>query len=142
VPNSADPRRRAAPKSSPRSLAPTQDAGGDAIHPPIDWANELERTAKNSTSDDGSPRKRDFGFPLAPSAGTAKRSEFHWDRAATHRLEVIPEGGLLVNLNDNCVLVLFPLPFAGCAIGKRKANGDLFEHMQDSPAGDGIESRQ
>jgi len=29
------------------------------------------------------------------------------------------------------VLILFPLPFAGCGIGKKKANGDLFEHMHD-----------
>jgi hypothetical protein len=29
------------------------------------------------------------------------------------------------------VLVLFPLPFVGCGIGRKKADGDLFEHMRD-----------
>jgi hypothetical protein len=85
VPYGAVPRRRAAPTSSPSSPASTQHAEGDAIHPPIDWIGELERSAKNSTSDDGSMRKRDFGFPHAPSTGTARRPEFGWDRAATHR---------------------------------------------------------
>jgi hypothetical protein len=61
----------------------------------------------------------------------AKRPEFGLDYAATHRVEGIAEGGLLVHLNDNCVLVLFPLPLAGCVNGKRKANEDLFEHMHD-----------
>jgi hypothetical protein len=28
-----------------------------------------------------------------------------------------------------------PLPFVFCTPGKRPANGDLFEHMKDSPAG-------
>jgi hypothetical protein len=43
-----------------------------------------------------------------------------------------------LHLNDNCVLILFPRPFAGCGIGKRKANGDLFEHMHDPARSDAI----
>jgi hypothetical protein len=46
-------------------------------------------------------------------------------------VESLPQGGLLVHVNDNCVLLLFPLPFVGCAIGKIKTNGNLFEHMRD-----------
>jgi len=52
-------------------------------------------------------------------------------------VESIPGGGLLVNVNDNCVLVFMPLPFFVCAPGAKPANGDLFEHLHDpSPAGD------
>jgi hypothetical protein len=40
---------------------------------------------------------------------------------------------LLINLNDHCVFVLLPLPFFGCGIGSKPANGDLFEHMRDDP---------
>jgi hypothetical protein len=58
--------------------------------------------------------------------------------AATHRIKAIPEGGLLLHLNDNCVLILFPRPVAGCGIGKRKVNGDLFEHMHDPVRSDVI----
>jgi hypothetical protein len=38
---------------------------------------------------------------------------------------------MLVHLSDNCVLIIFPLPFIGCGIGKRPTNGDLFEHRHD-----------
>jgi hypothetical protein len=52
-------------------------------------------------------------------------------------VESIPSGGLLVNVNDNCVIVFIPFPFFGCALGKRPANGDLFKHWHDlSQAGD------
>jgi hypothetical protein len=44
-------------------------------------------------------------------------------------------GALIVHINDNCAFVLTPLPFVFCRPGKRPANGDLFEHMTDSPAG-------
>jgi hypothetical protein len=40
-------------------------------------------------------------------------------------------GALLVHLNDNCVLVMAPLPFVFCSPGKRPANGDLFDHLND-----------
>jgi len=32
---------------------------------------------------------------------------------------------------------LFPLPFAGCGIGKIPVRGDLFDHMHDAPQADG-----
>jgi len=34
-------------------------------------------------------------------------------------------------------LVLFPLLFAGCGIGKIPVRGDLFDHMHDEPQADG-----
>jgi len=45
----------------------------------------------------------------------------------------VPGGGLAIHLNDHCVFLLFPLPFLGCGIGSKPANGDLFEHMRDEP---------
>ena len=54
---------------------------------------------------------------------------------ATHRLEATP-GGLVVNINDRCAITLvliFPLPM--CKIGRMPANGTLFEHMDEPPAG-------
>jgi hypothetical protein len=52
-------------------------------------------------------------------------------------VESIPGGGLLVHVNDNCVLVFIPLPFFACAPGKKPANEDLFKHLHDpSQAGD------
>jgi hypothetical protein len=131
--NNTDQWRRAAPKPSLTPPTAPQEGESNAIHPPIDWGSELERSARNSTAEGSSQKKRDFGFPHTPQAGGDKGPEFGWDYAATHRIESLPEGGLLIHLNDNCVLILFPLPFGGCAIGTRKANGDLFKNMNDPP---------
>ncbi len=97
----------------------------------VDWANELTRAARDAVPESSMQKSRDFGFPHRHAAAASNPPEFGWDYVATHRIESIPEGGLLVHLNDNCVLVLFPLPFAGCGIGKRKANAHLFDHMHD-----------
>jgi hypothetical protein len=113
-----------------------QDSENNAIHPTTDWATEMSRVVNDAVSKKLARRPRDFGFPHSPSAPASKTPQFEWDYVATHRIEAIPEGGLLLHLNDNCVLILFPLPFAGCGIGKRKANGDLFEHMRDPARSD------
>jgi len=131
VPQDATPRRQVAAKHLPsRRVAPRESENND-IYPPTDWAGELSRAAKDAVSEKLAQQPRDFGFPHSPSASAGKTPQFGWDYVATHRIEAIPEGGLLLHLNDNCVLILFPLPFAGCGIGKKKVNGDLFEHMHD-----------
>jgi hypothetical protein len=109
------------------------EAQSNAIHPPVDWADELNQAAKNATADKSAQAPRDFGFPQLPSA-PAKAPQFDWDYAATHRVEQIPEGGILINLNDRCVLILFPFPFMACRIGDMPANGELFKHMGDPAA--------
>jgi hypothetical protein len=127
----AVPQRQAAAKHlSAQRIAP-QESEDNTINPSTDWAGELSRVAKDAVSETLLKQPRDFGFPHSSSAPTSKTPQFGWDYVATHRIKAIPEGGLLLHLNDNCVLILFPLPFAGCGIGKRKANGDLFEHMHD-----------
>jgi hypothetical protein len=59
------------------------------------------------------------------------KPEFHWSHSATHRVELFPEGGFLVNINERCAIVvlIFPMPF--CRVGKIPAHSDLFEHMDD-----------
>ncbi len=79
-------------------------------------------------ADPSAPTQKDFGFPHLP-APPEKAPQFDWDYAATHRVEQIEGGGLLVHLDDHCVLVLFPLPFIGCGLGTKPANGDLFKNM-------------
>jgi hypothetical protein len=112
-----------APEQSP---APPED---NAIAPPIDWQAELAREARDSASAKPDHPFREFDFPRR-SPPAAKAPEFAWDRNHTHRVESVP-GALLVHLNDNCVLVMAPLPFVFCRPGKRPANGDLFDHMND-----------
>jgi hypothetical protein len=112
-------------------VAPPDDTRDDSAN--VDWNAELERAGKDNSLLEPGTARRDFGFPHR-SAPAAKPPEFGWDYAATHRVESLPQGGLLVNLNDRCVLLLAPLPFAFCGIGTKKANGELFEHMRDAAA--------
>jgi hypothetical protein len=65
------------------------------------------------------------------------KPEFGWDRSHTHRVESLEDGGLLIHLNDRCVLVLMPFPLPFCGIGKIQARGDLLERMHDEPQADG-----
>jgi hypothetical protein len=91
----------------------------------------LDRVARDSTAAETSRKPLNFGFPHASTTPSSKPPEFGWSYAATHRVESLPGGGLLVKLNDNCVLVFNPLPFFFCAPGKKPANGDLFKNIRD-----------
>jgi hypothetical protein len=118
------------PPAAQPNTAPSSDERG-AIHPPIDWAAELDRAARESVPAEPSREPRNFGFPHAATAPSSKSPEFGWSHARTHRVESIPGGGLLINVNDRCVVVFIPFPFFGCGLGKKPPNGDLFEHMHD-----------
>lgn len=124
------------PSNQPQAPSqPSAAAGGDednAIHPPIDWANELSRTAREAASGASAPQPRVFGAPHVAPTPPAKPPEFGWSYSRTHRVETGP-GGMAVHLNDRCAIALAPLPFPVCALGKREANGDLFKHMRDPP---------
>jgi hypothetical protein len=113
------------------SIAPQSDEEDNAIHPAPDWTEELQLVAKDAVAKELAQKRHELDFAHAFPAQPKKSQQFAWDYAATHRIEAIPEGGMLVHLNDNCVLIIFPLPFIGCAIGKHPANGDLFEHRRD-----------
>lgn len=55
-----------------------------------------------------------------------------WDYAATHRVEALPGGVTVINLNDHCAIAfLWVLPMFGCSLGKIPARGDLFDHMHE-----------
>jgi hypothetical protein len=118
------------PLSQPSAAAPAEE--DNAIHPPIDWANELNRTAREVAAGASAPQPREFGAPHVAPTAPAKPPEFGWSHARTHRLETGP-GGTAVNLGDHCVIAFTPLPFPVCKLGKKAANGDLFKHMRDPP---------
>jgi hypothetical protein len=113
------------------SIAPRSTEEDYAIHPAPDWAEELQLAAKHAVANQLAQKRHELDFAHAYPATPTKPPQFAWDYAATHRIEAIPEGGMLIHLGDSCVLVLFPLPFVGCGIGKPRANGDLFGHMHD-----------
>jgi len=112
-------------------VAPPSTDQDHAIHPAPDWTEELHIVAKDAIAKELAQKRHELDFAHAFPTQPRKPPQFAWNYAATHRIEAIPEGGMLVHLNDNCVLIIFPLPFIGCGIGKRPANGDLFEHRHD-----------
>ena len=113
----------------------------DTTPAPIDWNAEADRavTQQAQLAMAAPPRAldkhgagADFNGGLGPDR--ERKSDFPWDHSHTHRIEGIEGGGILIHINEHCVLVFFPLPFGGCGIGKIPVRGDLFEHMHDAPA--------
>jgi hypothetical protein len=116
------PRTSFAPQRRAPSSQPEQSQSTTTAPVAIDWAKEAERVATDPALS--------VGAVPAPAA----RHQFEWDHARTNRLEQLPGGGLLVNLNDRCAIVFeFPMLLGGCKLGKIDARGDLFAHMHDDP---------
>lgn len=124
------------PLNQPRPLSqPSAAPPGDednAIHPPIDWANELNRTARESVSGASAAQPRVFGAAHVAPTPRAKPPEFGWSHSRTHRMERDP-GSMAIHLGDHCIITFTPLPFPVCTPGTKEANGDLFMHMRDPP---------
>jgi len=123
---------------------PAEQSPADRPPALIDWSAEAELAIKQHAQMAMAtpPRALDKHGPGADLNGglgpdRPQKSEFGWDRTHTRRIEPIEGGGILIRLSDHCVLVLFPLPFAGCGIGKIPVRGDLFDHMHDAPQADG-----
>lgn len=114
----------ARPMTLPPAATPAPASG-----PAIDWQQALRREVR--TRDLAPPSgKLEFGLPRSPAA-TAPAPRFGWDYASTHRVQQLPEGGLLINLNDRCAVVLYVLPIPVCRIGHIPVNGGLFDHLRD-----------
>lgn len=97
--------------------------------PAIDWQQALQREVR--TRDRAPPSgKLEFGLPRRP-APAAAAPQFGWDYASTHRVQQLPEGGLLININDRCAVVLYVLPIPVCRIGHIPVDGGLFDHLHD-----------
>jgi hypothetical protein len=119
-PTIAPTRTDGLPQRPLRPELPAQSQEESTARGAIDWAKEAERVAA------------DPGLNVGPEPAPAARQQFGWDYAHTHRLESLPEGGLLVNLSDQCsIVVKFPMILGGCRIGKIEGRGDLFAHMHD-----------
>ena len=112
-----------------------QQAQPEPMAPAPDWRMQAQESAQHSAqqivaAEDAAKRQANALTarfkPLAPDR--VRGPEFGWS-VATHRIAHLPGGGLAYNLNDHCQLVIFPMLFAGCSIGKIEANGDLFKYM-------------
>jgi len=130
-PTSSPPVRAARPAqvSVVAPVAPPASEESATIAPGIDWHAQGSQAAARATA---APTTRNFDFPKHEPAPREKKP-FGWDKTHTERVSSIPGGGILLRLSDNCAIGLAPLPFGGCALGKRKARGDLFDEMQAPP---------
>jgi hypothetical protein len=134
-------KKPAAPRDTQLVINPAPaPPAADTPPAPIDWNAEAESAIKQyaELAMATPPRaldKHGAGADLNGGLGPDRKqkSEFAWDRKHTQRLESIEGGGILLHLSDHCVLLVFPLPFVGCGIGKIPVRGDLFEHMHDEP---------
>ena len=134
-------RRRATQPSAaafPRPPAPESTAITPA--PALDWRGELQIAANSELEREELRRQQpallaphDFSG-VKPGSTDNSKHEFGWNHAATHRIEAMPGGGLLININDRCVIAWMIFPFPACRIGKIPVRGDLFDHLKDAPA--------
>jgi len=139
-----NPKRSAAMagKSSGPIVRPEPQPPSNVISAPVapDWSREMQMAANNEV--DAEERKRDKPSLLAPhdfsrvrpGSTDYSKPQFGWNHAATHRVEELPGGGLLINVNDRCAIAWVIFPFPICRVGKIPVQGDLFQHMKDPAA--------
>ncbi|HZE43196.1 MAG TPA: hypothetical protein VE058_05410 [Steroidobacteraceae bacterium] len=127
----------------PAQQSPAEQSPADRPPAPIDWSAEAELAIKQHAqmAMTTPPRALDKHGPGADLDGglgpdRKEKSEFGWDRSHTHRVESLEGGGLLIHINERCVLVLMPFPLPFCGIGKIPVRGDLLDHMHDEPHAD------
>jgi len=131
-PGPARPARTSRPAATrPAAAAVHEHSPGEsaAITPGVDWYAQGSQAAARATQ---TTTTRRFENPPRGPAPREKK-EFHWDKTHTERVHALEGGGIGVSLSDNCELVIAPFPMAGCALGKRKARGDLFDEMKAPP---------
>jgi hypothetical protein len=100
----------------------------------IDWGEEAARSASAMVASQDAGRKQSMGGSVSRESSGAPRKFFPWDETVTERVDLIPGGGTLIHLNDNCALTFTPLPMLGCWLGKRESNGHLFDEMSKPAA--------
>ena len=142
LPHPVSPKRAAPVAGKPPGAIvrpePQPPSNAISVPPATDWRHEMQVAANNEL--EAEERKRHTPSLLAPHdfsqvrAGSTDYSkpQFPWSHAATHRVEEIPTGGLLINVSDRCSIAWVVLPLLICKVGKIQARGDLL--MKDAPA--------
>jgi hypothetical protein len=133
------PRGRRSVPFAAASTVPAPPEPALATNPKPDWDKLATAGAIREVEREDADQRRlgALAAPKSPAWTAAPKAKpaFGWSHAATHRLEPLGGGGFLINLTDQCVIViagLFLMP--ACALEKTPARSDLFDHMHDSPA--------
>src|SRR5205814_8425484 len=135
LPGLARRERDVAPPSETLAL-PSEPPTPETRSSAIDWAVEgADAAARVARGEDNSHSARAFGVP-PPSAmfdpAPVRRPALAWNHARTHRVEALPGGVTVFNLNDHCaVALLWVVPFFACTLDKIPPRGDLLDHMRE-----------
>ena len=135
IPRELTPRERAVAPSAEAPPPPAPPAPTDSGPAPIDWVAEGVEAAARVARGEDQPGPRTFGMPPASpmfAAAPARRPGLAWNHARTHRVEALPGGVTVFNLNDHCAVALFwVVPFFGCTLDRIPPRGDLLDHMRE-----------
>ena len=121
----------------PTDTRPTEPRAAPADTGPaaIDWAAEGAEAASRVARGEDQPGPRTFGMPPASpmfASAPARKPALAWNHARTHRVEALPGGVTVFNLNDHCaVALLWVVPFFACTLDKIPPRGDLLDHMRE-----------
>lgn len=108
--------------------------------PSVDWVAEATRSATSQVDAREAQRRQSGAFTPIPDSPINMKStpmapsDFGWYKPSTQRVEPLEGGGVLVRLNERCVLVISGMVFPICQLDKIPVRGDLFKHMNDPPA--------
>lgn len=102
----------------------------------VDWAGEAQLAAQRGADAqvllDKQAAALDSRYHKLP-VPAPRQPEFGWYYAGTHRVEPLPQGGFLLNINDRCAVAVVIMIMPMCKFGKIEARGDLFQHMKPTP---------
>ena len=123
------------PGAARGELTEPRAAPADTGPAAIDWAAEGAEAASRVARGEDQPGPRTFGMPPAsPTFASAppRKPALAWNHARTHRVEALPGGVTVFNLNDHCaVALLWVVPFFACTLDKIPPRGDLLDHMRE-----------
>ena len=123
----------------PDKAADVTEAASKSITQPTDWARAAQVAIDEQLKSDERARRKDEVFSRRDRGGAGQsdqsvpKPQFGWARWHTERVQTLEQGGILIHLNERCVLVISVLAMPMCGLGKIQARGDLFDHMNDPP---------
>jgi len=124
--------RAAAPATARRAPVP---APPPVAARPAQASPDWDAAARRAAAAAGVVPEARRGFAMPPAArAPAPQHAFGWSPSATRPTVEIGPGGTVVHLGERCAIVIAPLPFPVCALGKAPPpRGDLFDHLHDAP---------
>jgi hypothetical protein len=131
----ATPRKPAATAAQSAPAASAAEPGSITLPGRVDWPLEGKKSATKVLAAEAEAERiaRMFSGPGGTWASLTARErsrlkKFRW-KPGIDGLEYDEHGNAIYHVGEGCVVV--NLMFIGCALGKAKVHGDLFDQMRD-----------